>query len=387
MEKDIEIPSDVVDKEAYLESLRLASHKIIRNPIYITSEGVELSLAQMVHILRKKIEHLPQKEIDKIEKLKAVYFKINNNLTIQKRKAFGRKQGAGVGKTENGTIFENRKEELLEYFGRMFTVEEVIKIVNDSWGLPVGKSTLYAFKVKYAEEIKKRIDVHQVSFHNIRLGVKKSRMEELSEIYRRQKEIWEEGEKRDDLRIVLNILEQFRKEAEGDRLTIEGKVDVKYEQNIQVHLMKEVFATTNLKEIILGRVAAKMGINPIKLITSLQNSYYKQHSNVLGDFDENESNGDLPYPSQLNYDFERIGKNFLLRDKQIEEAVVLDEQMNTKDLEKALSLKDKIAAKLKAKNAEMKNMQNKLDIMDDVKRSQKEDERLAKIKKRKETAK
>jgi hypothetical protein len=365
MEENKEIPKGVVDVEAYNESVKLAKHPIIKNPYYTTSEGVELNLGMMVHILRKKIEHLPATEIDKIEKLKAVYFKINNNLTIQKRRAFGKKQGQGQGKTENGSIFESRKEELLEYFGRMFTVEDVLKIVNMEWGIPMGKHSLYDFKMKYAEEVKKRIDNHQLSYHNIRLGIKKSRLEELSELYRKAKGTWEDNAKREDLRILLTILEQLRKEAEGDRLTIDGKVDIKYEQNIQVHLMKEVFSTTNLKEIILGRVAAKMGINPIKLIYSLQNSYYKQYSNVLGDFGEDGENTDLPYPSQLNYDFERIGKQFNLKDKLIEDAIIVEETQNTKDLSKGISLKEKLAAKLKSKTQDIERFKTKLEVMDE----------------------
>lgn len=366
MEENTLIPKGVVDVEAYEETLKLSKHPILKNSYYTTSEGVSLNIAMMVHVLRKKIEHLPQKEIDKIEKLKALYFKINNNLTIQKRKAFGKKQNQDKG---NDSLLEPRKEELLEYFGRMFTVEEVLKIVNMDWGIPMGKHSLYDFKLKYAEEIKKRVDNYQVSYHNIRLGIKKSRLEELATLYNGAKQVYEDNKKREDLRILIVLLEQLRKEAEGDRLTIDGKVDIKYEQNIQVHLMKEVFATTNLKEIILGRVAAKMGINPVKLIYALQNSYYKQYSNVLGDFDETEANGDLPYPSQLNYDFERIGKLFNLKDKLIEDAVIVEEQKDTKDLTKALSLKDKLAAKLKMKNQDIERFKTKLEVMDEKRNS------------------
>jgi hypothetical protein len=364
MDNEIEIPKGVLDEEAYIESVKLSKHPIIRNPKYVTSEGVELNIAMMVHQLRKKIEHLPNTEREKIEKLKALYFKINNNLTIQKRKAFGKKQGPTTN-GEDGGILESKKEELLEYFGRMFTTEEVLKIVNLDWGFPIGKQTVYEFKLKYAEDIKKRIEHHQVSYHNIRLGIKKSRLEELSELYVKAKSIYTDGSKREDLKVLLSILEQLRKEAEGDRLTIDGKVDIKYEQNIQVHLMKEVFATTNLKEIILGRVAAKMGVNPVKLIYSLQNSYYKQYSNVLGDFDDDEANKDLPYPSQLNYDFERIGKNFLLQDKHVQDAVIEEEQSNESDLSKGQSLKDILAARLKQKNEDINKFKSKLEIYEE----------------------
>lgn len=361
------IPKEVVDIEAYLETQKLSKHPIIKNAIYTTSEDVELSLKMFPHILRKKIEHLPENERDKIEKLKALYFKINNNLTIQKRKAFGKKSGPITkGSPEHSnSLLEDRKEELLEYFGRMFAIEDILKIINMEWGIPLGKNPIYAFKQKYAEEIKRRVEHHQISYHNIRLGIKKSRLEELTGLYRKAKQTWEDNSKREDLRILLTILEQLRKEAEGDRLTIDGKVDIKYEQNINVHLQKEVFATTNLKEIILGRVAAKMNINPIKLVYSLQKSYYKQFSNVLGDFDVEESGKELPYPSQLNYDFERIGKNFLQRDREIEDAVIVEEETSTKNLNQGLNLKEILAAKLRNKNRELNEFKTKLEVKEE----------------------
>lgn len=382
MSERLVIPKDVVDKVAYVKAIKLAKHRIIVNPLFKTSDGQEMSIAGPIHVIRKKIAHLPADEREWVEQEKALYYNINNNLTIAKRKAFGKKQGEG--KASEGSILEMKREEILEYFGRMFTVEDILKIINKEWGFPMGKSTLHDFKIKYSEEIKKRVEHHQVSFHNVRLGIKKSRLEELSTIYKRAKEIWEENENRQDLKIILDIIDQFRKEAEGDRLTIEGKVDIKYEQNIQLHLMKEVFQTTNLKEIILGRVAAKMGINPVKLIYSLQKSYYAQFSNVLGDFDEDEASQDLAYPSQLNYDFERIGKNFKLRDSEIEEAVIVEEKENFNDEAKAKSLKEILAERLKSKTKDLTEMRNKLDVIEEVKRDIAYDEKKKTMKEKKE---
>jgi len=363
-----DIPEGIVDIEAYENMLKLQDHPVIKNKIRNTSDGTEINLGWMPHHLKKKIEHLPKAEQKIYEKLKQTFFNVNNQLTVYKRQAVGKKQGSAKAGIPVGddSLLETKKEELLEYFGRMFTIEDVLKIVNKEWAIQVGKGLLIQFKLKYGEEIKKRIESHQSSYHNLRLGIKKSRLEELSDIYKQTKENWNDSKKREDTKILLSVLEQLRKEAEGDRLTIDGKVDISYEQNINLHLMKEVFATTNLKEIILGRVAAKMNINPIKLIYSLNTSHYKAFSNVLGDFDP-DNGEETVYPSQMNYDFEKINKFYENREKQFEDAIILEDRKDNNDLDKAKSLKEKIAEKLKNKNKGLNDLKTKLDIYDESK--------------------
>ena len=207
----------------------------------------------------------------------------------------------------------------------MFTIDEVCKIVNERWAIPIDRKQIVEFRTKYNTQIKSLIERHKESYDDIRLGIKKSRMEELSFLYGRQKEKYINGMNRDDYKLLLQTLEQFRKESEGDRLTIDGKIDIDYEVNINHHLNQQVFKTLNLKEVILGKVAAKMGINPVKLIYSLNNSYYKKLSNVLGDFDPDQAEGsETIYPSQMNYDFERIRKYQAQRDQEVEDAVIIE---------------------------------------------------------------
>ena len=61
--------------------------------------------------------------------------------------------------------------------------------------------------------------------------------------------------------------------------------------------------TINLKEVILGRVAARMGFDTKKLIAGLHNSYYAKFVNISGDFDPN---AEIEYPSLVNYDYKEI---------------------------------------------------------------------------------
>lgn len=351
----MDIPKDVVDKKKYLQYKALKKHPILNeDKIHIASDGTEVNLAAFPNVIKKWTEHLSLKEQSSIINLKQTYYEVNNKLTVLKRNAYGLKQGFQKGTVGKSSITSLRKVELLEYFGRMFTTEEVVKIINEEWAIPVQIKEIHKFRVKYSEEIKAAQEKFRASHSDIRLGVKRSRLDELTFLYGRAKEKYVDKGTNELHKLCLSTLEQIRKEAEGDRLTIDGKIDVTYENNIQEHLRQEVFRTLNLKEIILSRVSARMNVNPVKLIHSLNASYYKKFSNVLGDFNP-EDKDDLAFPSQMNYDFERIGKAQSMWDRLAEDAVVEDDKVNNrKDLDKGESLRDMLLAKLKQKAGNLK---------------------------------
>ena len=86
-------------------------------------------------------------------------------------------------------------------------------------------------------------------------------------------------------------------------MTVNGAVDINIEVTIQNHIQKEILKTINLKEIILGRVAARMNYDPKKLVAGLHNSYYAKFVDISGDFDED---AEMQYPSNTAYDFGMI---------------------------------------------------------------------------------
>lgn len=365
----MEIPKDVKDKKKYLQYKALEKHRILTtDKIQVASDGTQVNMAWFPNIMKKKIAHLPANEQEHFLTEKEEYYAINNKLTSLKRQAMGLVHGwaitkSGLGAGDN-SITKVKKAELLEYFGRMFTVDEVVEIVNKDWGIPVQKKTISKFRMKHGKQIEELIEKFKLSHVDMRLGVKRSRLEELTYLYGLQKEKFEETKRNDNYNLLLRTLEQIRKEAEGDRLTIDGKIDVKYEVNIQQHLANEVFKTLNLKEIILSRVAAKMGVNPIKLIHSLNTSYYKKFSNVLGDYNPNESEEAL-YPSQMNYDFERIGKAQSILDKYAEDAVVeMESKGSPRDPDNAQDIKEQLLAKLLAKKKGMSSTKTEINSKD-----------------------
>lgn len=352
------IPEGVEDEEAYSEYLKLSRHPILtKKKEFEASDGTKINLAAFVHLITKRVEHLPVAEQNSVLTKKDLYTRVNNKLTAVKRKAFGQKQGGKNKEKGSSTLLGTRQTELIEYFGRMFSTDEVHKLVNKEWGLPVSIHEVKKFRAAHGQEIEKRIEVFKASYSDIRLGVKRSRLEELTYLYGRAKEKYLGSDAREDYKLLLSTLEHIRKESEGDRLTIEGKVDVSYEANMHAHLRSEVYKSLNLKEIILGRVAARMGISPVKLIYSLNNSFYNQFSNVTGEYDEEAVKGkEMTYPSQMNYDFERIKREAGKRDIEIEDAIIVEEKNSGKDAEKASSIKEAMLKKIKEKKERMEKM-------------------------------
>ncbi len=363
----MEFPEDVTDKKAYIKYTKLSKHRILNeDTIQKASDGEDINVAWFPHIVRKKIEHLPLDEQKHFLEEKELYSSINNNATVQKRLAFGLKQGRGAGKDGTPSLLDLRGPEIIEYFGRLFTPQEILKVINQDWGIDFRSvKQLQDFRKRHAKEIAEEVEKFKASHSDVRLAVKRSRLEEYTYLYGQQKEKYENSRSDSSYKLLLDTLEKIRKESEGDRLTIDGKVDINYEQNLQGHLRNEIFKTINLKEIIIGRVAARMGVSPVKLIHSLNNSFYKKFSNVLGDFNPEEGQDEQTFPSQMGYDFERIGKSQRMWDRLAEDAVIEEEKGNAdKDGEKAAEIKRLMLEKLKKKKAKLNTAKSTI-IADD----------------------
>ena len=109
-----------------------------------------------------------------------------------------------------------------------------------------------------------------------------------------------------------------------------------------------------------------MGVNPVKLMFSLNQSFYKKFSNVLGDYDESAERDDRVFPSQMNYNFEKIQKYQQDRDRDVEDAVILDEETNDKDVEKGKKVKLTLAEKIKRKREALNKKNSDIEANTDV---------------------
>jgi hypothetical protein len=246
-------------------------------------------------------------EIDeaRAEKIKSIK-RNQQNIKLRAMALLSKSYGTVVNKhgevVKMKSPFDPVREQMIELFGRMFTGVEVHEVCLKQWKMTVTKNMVDDFRKNNIIEINKRIEEHKRTYSDIRLGHKRSRLEELVWLYGKRKRIYEISNKGEDHRLLLATLDQIKKEAEGDVLRIDGNINIGLDVTIQNHIQKDLAKTIPLKEIVLARVAAKSGSDPLKLINYLNQSIYRKVLDAeTVDFEE------MPeYPSLQNYDFDRI---------------------------------------------------------------------------------
>ena len=348
----IEIPQDVIDKQAYMRYIAYSKHPLLKNPIYVTPEGEEINLAMLIHYLRRKIEHLPPKEQEIILDLKTKYMQIVQKKNVASGMAWGR-IGKPKKKTPSQKEIENKAKQALEndiitLLGRMFSINEVVKILVEDNGLVVTTAQVKDVMARNLVVIERKREEFRNKVTDVRLYNKRPRLEELAWMYSKMKMRYITLNSVEAYNAMLRTLEQLRKEAEGDILSVRGAIDVNLNVELQAHIQKEILKTINLKEIILGRIAARMNYDCDKLIAGLHNSYYNRFVQISGDYDPNAEN-DMQYPSLVNYDFAEIERKNAERDDVVD---IQAQEVTEVQHEKATSIKDLFLRKIREQKAQ-----------------------------------
>lgn len=308
MESKIVIPEGVVNIQAYKKFLALSKQSILTNPFVETSDGEVVNVSLMPKFFNKAIEHLGAKERADLWAVKERWHSAMGKKNAAKRAAYG---VAGNTKLKIGDATkvydsaEAAKEDIKRLLSRMFTIPEVVRILGEDAGLTVKAEDVKKILRENLPEIEKARERFKEEVTDVRLYNKRPRLEELAWMYSKVRTRYNvnNGDMK-SYEAMLKTLEQIRKESEGDIVNINAAMDVNIDVEINQHIQKDIFQTINLREVILGRVAARMNLDLPKMIASLHNSYYSKFVGVLDNtFDEN---AQMVYPSTLNYDFAEI---------------------------------------------------------------------------------
>lgn len=288
--------------------------------------------------------NIPDEEKEEIRKIYKRMRSLYGEMGGYKRKAFGQ---FVAGEDETRSVLAIKQAEILELFGRFYNATEIYKIVTIDWGFDLNIDALNAFRRKFIDKITELQEQYKREFSDIRLGYKRSRLDELSWLYGTIRAKYQKNECRDDAKQLQSLLEQIRKEVEGDRLTIDGKLQVDIDAQVNFHLQQSIIKDLNITQLVLTRVAARIGINPLYLITRLANSYYSKF-NGFGTMSENIYNDEIIPITSLTYNFDEItqqNKAIALREKQLQEVQNIPEAEEVK----VLSLKEQLQKKLMEK--------------------------------------
>ena len=352
----IVIPDDVVNPKEYRVMLALQKHPILLNNIYIASDGTEVNIAMLPQHLKKRIEHLSPTEQENILELKRKYNTIRGKISAAKAVAYGRagRLGSKARETELKRYqLSPFQEDIIELLGRMFTTQEVVKIMVEENGIECTEDDVKTvFKDNLVEREKKREEFRN-KVADVRLYNKRPRLEELAWMYGKMKMRYLTLNSVDCYNAMLRTLEQIRKESEGDVLTVNGILDVNIEVGIQAQIQKEIFKTINLKEIILGRVAARMNFDPARLLAGLHNSVYAKFVDISGMHDDKAV---MEYPSNSAYDFAAIEQNAEAEAIDITAQPVTEEEHSS-----ATNIKELLLAKIRKQKKDMESRQMRWD--------------------------
>jgi len=348
----VPIPPEVTDDTAYIKMLECQEtldSMELDIPVSDTSlRFVKISTSK--DSLFSKISHLPDDERESIIAKFSQYKALSKEKVSLRNKAFGFKQGGVYSlKTQ---LLDGKKSEILHLFGSFHSDKEVHKIVNQKFGLNVSLALIKKFQRDNINEINELQEEHKSNFDDVRLSHKKSRLVELNELYIKAKSTYDVTSNREDLKTLMMLIKAIKDEVEGNTLVINGKLQIDMQATIAIQAQKEVLAKTTLLDVIIGRVSARLGVNPAFLLNRMHRSIY---ANLTGfgqggdEFDKN-PNTFLDYPSLHNYDLDRLKQLFgvakAVENRDVKFPDVTDIEVVEESRQKLLGKRDELKDKL-----------------------------------------
>lgn len=343
MNEDTVYPDGVIDKAAFDEMLSIETHPLLspdKRIIETSVQDFKIDIAIFEYRLKKMIKDLPEEEQRQILAKKSLWQSLNGKINFLRRKAFGLHNSPYA---IAGSLLEPKKAAIIELFGRFHSSEEVHKAILE-WGYKVSRQVVEDFRKRHLSEIQVLQDDYKKNYSDNRLSYKKSRLEELLWLYNHRKQIYEDTNSKSDYELLLKTLEQVRREVEPNelRVSIDGQLTINHQVNN--HIKKEMLKDMSVNDIIVARVAARMGKSPAFLINSLHNSFYAKFAG-FEPADKSLEEDRVVYPSNIVYNWDEIAiKNKELNIKQQE--LETPPQISEPQKQTNLSLKELLIQKI-----------------------------------------
>lgn len=357
----VQVPDDVKDHQAYKTYSDLCnSPELNEKRYYQASDDEEYDLLCAMNILRKTTAHLSDSEQTKIQEEARKRRSIIGKISVWKRKAYGL-AGAAAKHKESflDKLINEKSAELIELFGRYFSITEVHKICVQDWGYDVTPFMIRKFYEQHQAPIKEKQEVFKRDFSDLRLGYKRSRLDEYHFLYNNRRQKYIASDSREDYKLLLSTLDAIRKEVEGDKIVIEGNMDVNIQHTIVHHIQKELLQSMSLNTIVLTRICGKQGIAPEFLLAKLSASYYNKFNSFINE--QPDYNGEVVYPSEQVYDMDRIKQ---LNEGRNEIPTPLRMNISDKETDKGHDLKTQLIQRILAKQQVVNDSLNKVMIIE-----------------------
>lgn len=199
------------------------------------------------------------------------------------------KMRLGLGTLNSSPAYDNILE-IIELFGKFYTIEDVKKYMKDKLDVKIASNVLKTIYRENKEAIEKRRADYVLRNKDFRIGTDTGRLEILNDMLMDYQLRYQKDPRNESLsKRILDILEQARKECKGDqiKLTVDGQIDINASINGPIQVM-QTMRKLNINALVVGLTAAKAGLNPTVLISQLASSWYKDVSGFNGNVVGNE---------------------------------------------------------------------------------------------------
>ena len=275
--------------EQEYESLPKSVETSCGRTITIPSRGFALAVQTM---------SIPEEEKKELNELRSKKSSIMQKIMCLRKKVYGHAKAEKRNKLldENGTY-------ILELAGRDYTSSEIHRILCKE-GKELEYQEVLTFVKRNEDKIRELRNKFREDYTDLSLTVKRSRLEKLNLILNELMVDFDNTKsvtvKTSLSREIRSIIDQARKEVEGEeiKLTVSGRIDIEATINQFVNDSKILQGLT-IHQLVISRVAARLGLSSQYLIDRLAHGYYSK-------FNGYRKNADLStkpiYPSEVKYD-------------------------------------------------------------------------------------
>lgn len=362
--EDFKYPKGVVNTDDYNKYLvykeKWENHPQRFYKKKIKDKRIEIDLASSKDKVKSilNFSSLSQKEKDEILKINNEIILLIQTAVLHKKRAFGDNR---VLLTEAGFVADELSGVtpiILDLSGRFYKPEEIHRVLCEDFEITFVTVNQIKNVVKdNLSKIKSLQEEYQKDYSDVRLAYKRSRLEELQQMYNNRKSQYNKNNyNREDEKALLGLLESIKKEIQGD-MVINANVNLQIEEKSNFFIEQEMLKNLNISMFVLARICGRMNVNPNLVLSRLAHSRYAQFSGYSEKgLSPTAATDPIDYASNIVYNWPQIEAQ---NEERVKEEKVLA-QLPEIESPKVLTLKDKLKKRLKDAKQPLEEGKNNL---------------------------
>lgn len=362
--EDFKYPKGVVNTDDYNKYLvykeRWENHPQRFYKKKIKDKRIEIDLASSKDKVGSILDSssLSQKEKDEILKINNEIILLIQTAILHKKRAFGDNR---VLLTEAGFVADELSGVtpiILDLSGRFYKPEEIHRVLCEDFEITSVTVNQIKNVVKdNLSKIKSLQEDYQKDYSDVRLAYKRSRLEELQQMYNNRKSQYNKNNyNREDEKALLGLLESIKKEIQGD-MVINANVNLQIEEKSNFFIEQEMLKSLNISMFVLARICGRMNINPNLVLSRLAHSRYAQFSGYSEKgLSPTAATDPIDYASNIVYNWPQIEAQ---NEERVKEETTLA-KLPEVEIPKVLTLKDKLKKRLESAKQPLEEGKNNL---------------------------